>query len=54
MDDKTLDMLKKLGHDIGRAAVSHDGKMLVAVDGRMLTYPEIDKLLADETEKKEP
>ena len=53
MDDKTLDKLKRLGHEIGRAAVSHDGKMLVAVDGRMLTYPEIDKLLADQLKEKE-
>jgi hypothetical protein len=54
MDDNTLDKLRGLGHEIGRAAVSPDGKMLIAVDGRMLTYPEIDKLLVDHLKEKEP
>jgi hypothetical protein len=39
--------LQRRSQRIGSAAVSPEGKMLVTIDGRMLTYPEIDKLLAD-------
>ncbi len=36
MDDSTLEKLKRRGHKIGMAAVTHDGKMIIAVDGRVL------------------
>jgi hypothetical protein len=51
MDNSTLEKLKRRGHNIGMAAVTHDGKMIIAVDGRMLTYPEIDQLLEEHVEK---
>ena len=51
MDEKTLEKLKQLGHENGSTGMSHDGKLLIGVDGRMMTYPEIDKLLDDHLKK---
>ncbi len=39
--DQALAILRKKGHDIGDHAVSADGKMLVGINGKLLTYPEI-------------
>ena len=51
MDNKTLATLEKLGHEIGQSVMGNDGKMRIAIDGRMLTYPEIDELLTDELKR---
>jgi hypothetical protein len=41
--------LKNKGHVLGRSAVSHEGKMLLSVDGRLLAVPEAKELLQKET-----
>ena len=51
MNKTTLDQLKRRGHAIGTTGVTHKGKMIINIDGRMLTYPEINQILADDLEK---
>ena len=51
MDNRTIEELRKRGHEIGQAGMSHDGKNLLGIDGTLLTYPEIDELLRQELEK---
>jgi hypothetical protein len=53
MNNNTVNELRKLDHKIGQTQVSHDGTMRISVDGNMLTYPEIDKLLAEHRKKEE-
>jgi hypothetical protein len=53
MDESTLNQLKRLGHQIGQTRVRHDGTMLIAIDGKMLTYKEIDELLANESKERD-
>jgi hypothetical protein len=45
-----LDALKKRGHEIGSAAVSPEGLIIVNIDGTMMTYAEIRELLLAEVE----
>lgn len=44
--DGALKVLQARGHEVGEAAVSPEGGVLIAVDGRPLTFPEI-YVLAD-------
>jgi hypothetical protein len=48
--DKTLDQLARRGHKIGTPRMTHEGKITIDVDGRVLSYPEIDQMLADHIE----
>jgi hypothetical protein len=43
------DALRQRGHTIGRSAVSHDGFLLLNVDGRMMKCIEAEELLKKET-----
>jgi hypothetical protein len=49
MDARTIEELRRRGHDVGATTgISPEGKILVSIDGAMMTYAEIDALLERE------
>jgi hypothetical protein len=50
--NKVMAALKKRGHVFGPSAVSHEGKMLLNMDGRLITFQEAKELLAKESNGK--
>lgn len=51
MDNTTLANLTRRGHRVGTTGMTSDGMVTVAIDDRMLTFPEIDKLLEEDIQK---
>jgi hypothetical protein len=51
MDKTTLESLTRHDHKVGTTGMTNDGMVTVAIDDRMLTFPEIDKLLEDDLQK---
>jgi hypothetical protein len=43
--NEVVEELKKRGHHFGPSAISHDGKVLLNVDGRLVTYDEAREIL---------
>jgi hypothetical protein len=43
--EELLRNLRLRSHNIGQSGITHDGKLIIAVDGRMMTLPRIEKLL---------
>jgi hypothetical protein len=50
--NEVIDALKRRGHTVGPAAVSPDGKMLVNIDWKLLTFEQAKELLTKGLDKK--
>lgn len=48
MTERTLEELTRRGHTIGQVGMSNEGKILISVDGKFLTYSEIDEIAEKE------
>jgi hypothetical protein len=48
MTSGTIEELKRRGHTIGQVGMSNEGTILISVDWKLLTYPEIDAILEKE------
>lgn len=51
MGKTTLAILTRRGHKVGMTGMTNEGMVTVAIDDRMLTFPEIDELLEEDVQK---
>jgi hypothetical protein len=50
--DEVIDALKRRGHAVGPSAKSSDGKMLLNIDWKLITFEQAAELLTKELDKK--